>query len=123
MRRRDALPKDLLDPVPDHPLSSTVGRGAERRRAAAAAQLHHAAGAGGRRLSPTQFRPRNAAAGGRRPAADLLDVAPVRKTVYVAPDQLERLDAIVLERQGAGRRSDFSQLVREAIDKAFPPKR
>jgi hypothetical protein len=121
--RGDALPKDMLEPVADHPLASTTGRSASRAQRKPRAAPPKTRAGDGRRVSPTSFRPRNVAAGGRRPAADLVDVAPVRKTVYVRPDHLEHLDAIVAERQHAGRRCDFSQLVREALDKAFPPGR
>jgi hypothetical protein len=60
-------------------------------------------------------------AGGRRPAADLEDVAPVRMTAYLRPDQVLRLRAEVRKRQAKGKRADLSALLRELIDATYPP--
>ena len=58
-------------------------------------------------------------AGGRRPATDLLDVAPVRLTAYLTPSQVKLLRKEVARRQAKGKRSDLSMLIREAIDAKF----
>lgn len=60
-------------------------------------------------------------AGGRRPATDLLDVAPVRLTAYLTPAQVKLLRKEVARRQAKGKRSDLSMLIREAIDAKFAP--
>lgn len=60
-------------------------------------------------------------AGGRRPASDLLDVAPVRMTAYLTPVQVKLLRKEVARRVAKGKRADLSMLIREAIDAKFAP--
>lgn len=60
-------------------------------------------------------------AGGRRPASDLLDVAPVRMTAYLTPAQVKLLRKEVARRVAKGKRADLSMLIREAIDAKFAP--
>jgi hypothetical protein len=71
-------------------------------------------------MSIQSLGPRGYIAGGRRGAPDLVDVPPVRMTIYFAPDQLQRLRAEVIERQKQGRRADVSMLVREAVEQIYP---
>lgn len=71
----------------------------------------------GRRLTPSSaLAPRGYTAGGRPPAADLGQTAPVRLTAYLRPDQVESLRHEAFARQSAGQRSDVSSLIREAVD-------
>ena len=59
---------------------------------------------------------------GRRPAADLGGLAPVRLTAYLRPDQYLTLRKAAALRLAKGERCDVSQILRELVDEAFPPK-
>jgi hypothetical protein len=74
-------------------------------------------GSDGRRMTPIKaLGAPGYTSGGRPPAPDIADTPPVRLTAYLRPEQLLALRAEVRRRQGKGRRSDVSSLVREAID-------
>jgi hypothetical protein len=60
---------------------------------------------------------------GRRPAPDLGGLAPVRLTAYLRPDQYLALRKAAARRLAAGERCDVSQILRELVDKAYPPPR
>lgn len=62
-------------------------------------------------------------AGGRPPAADLINEPPVRQNLYLRPAQLKALVAEVQRRTEAGQRSDLSRLVREILDTWMDQKR
>lgn len=69
-----------------------------------------------RQTAAASLAPRPYTSGGPRPAADLLDVAPVRFSTYLRPAQLELLRQEAGVRQQQGKRVDVSLLVREAVD-------
>lgn len=116
--RRDTLPMSLLNP---DPLASTTPRRGKKGSPPKPPRALAVKEKPARRLVRVEeLGPRGYVAGGRRPAADLMDVAPVKVTAYLAPEQLERLRELVIDRQRSGRRADVSMLLREAIEKAFP---
>jgi hypothetical protein len=66
--------------------------------------------------------PRGYRAGGRKAAADVAEVVPVRMTAYVRPEQLKALRFEVVRRQSRGIRADLSAVVREALDRYLASK-
>lgn len=69
-----------------------------------------------RQTAAAALDPRPYTSGGPRPAADLLDVAPVRFSAYLRPAQLLLLRQEAGARQQKGHRVDVSLLLREAVD-------
>jgi len=113
-KRPGRLPGDLFT----HPLEATAPAASPQDGSGPDEPTSPLAG---RRLTPASaLGPAGYAAGGRRPAGDLLDVPPVRVTAYLTPDQLARLRAEALQRQRRGLRADVSALIREAIDAHLP---